>query len=709
MTYPKVIEELIKIYKRYGFNVARITANNDVIVFTLKTGYFDNAEIIKLSSSSNTDELLHEFSSSGFACTVREAKSPKEAETELFNGFFSVESTRKKLEEEYNKFKESLVKHYGSTATYTYINAPYHINGEQGEKNPPLEIISRSKENKAILFLIEAAAGFGKTCTAQEIAQLLNTQTECLPLYAELSRNRQARIFRYILLDEIDRTFPLLSSSLVQTEIKNGKITVILDGFDELLRKTEDGDEFNNKEPMLETVSELLVGNAKIIITTRRTILFDGDEFHQWLEKHSNDFSVVRIRIQEPRIKDWLPSERIKRLESIGLDIGAMANPVLLSYLRCIDEDDFAKATENPEFIVQSYFNYLLDREKERQDLRMTVEDQNLVLKNIAFDMIANGYTAENRDYIVKTIIEKCSSQIERTRAQYPATDRPNREEIANKLASHALLDRSSTESTKIGFVNEFSLGNYISECIISDADWLNDDMRFIEPAVQAYFPREKKSKSTLYLGLKSSLPFLDIFNQIDISADLISSLPENLKNDSVDGIELISIDVGDPKIESFQFSNSIFKNCRILKSGLDKVTFLECKFFDCQVIDGESTNIVYILGGHSNTNIHDSFSLPNDNSEYSLKISTGSEINKIILRRFWPTGEAFDKKPSRPIFKPMKHLCIPQEGHSSVTLFNAINSLIKSGILIQKSHSNLITLNLDNISAINELLGDSQ
>ena len=40
---------LIDAYKRYGFNLARTTANNESLVFTLKTGYFDNAEIIKIA------------------------------------------------------------------------------------------------------------------------------------------------------------------------------------------------------------------------------------------------------------------------------------------------------------------------------------------------------------------------------------------------------------------------------------------------------------------------------------------------------------------------------------------------------------------------------------------------------------------------------------------------------------------------------------
>lgn len=700
---------LIDTYKRYGFTLARTTANDESLVFTLKTGYFDNAEIIKLNPNASTDDLFKEFSSAGYACTVRTATTPEKAEEELFNGFFSVDSTRNRLADEYKKFASGLVKSYGEKARYEYIKAPYHINGKEGQNTAPEEILSRIGEEKPILFLIEAAAGFGKTCTAQEISQLLASKTQKLPLYAELSRNRQARIFRYILLDEIDRTFPLLSSKLVQTEIKNGRISVILDGFDELLRKGEDGEDFDNREPMLETISELLTGKAKIIVTTRRTILFDGDEFHQWLESHANDFSVIRIKIQEPKVNDWLPYDRIEPLRNSGLDLDAIANPVLLSYLRCIDDELFLQTSNNPEGIVQSYFKYMLDRERERQDLRMTVEMQGEVLRRIAEDMITYGYTAEDRDYIIKTILEKCSYEIDSTRNQYSSSDKPTREEIANKLASHALFDRSSTESEKIGFVNDFSLGNYVAENIISDSDWLGDDLRFIEPAVKSYVPRTPSSRETLFDALKDSLPYIETMARIEISADLMGSMPNELENDSVDGLTLSEISIGSRKIQSFQFSDSTFKQCKFIKSGLNEVAFINCRFFDCEVIDDETIGSIYVLGGTSSPEI--ATQLSNLPSEPSTSSAPNHEkiVEKSIIRRFWPAGDSLDQKPSRPIYKPMKHLCQPVDGFTSLELYAGIERLVKAGTLLEMSRSNLISLNIENINRAYEIFREAE
>ncbi|WP_313144197.1 hypothetical protein [Stenotrophomonas sp.] len=698
---------LIGTYKRYGFVHQRTAANGDALVFTLKNGYFDNAEIVKINPSFDTSDLFSEFSESGYACVVRNATSPQQAEEELFNGFFSVESTRARIADDYRRFASSLVKAYGNSARYEYIKAPYQIDGRAGERTVPAEVLSRMNDEKPVLFLIEAAAGFGKTCTAQEIAKIISESSKRLPLYAELSRNRQAPIFRYVLLDEIDRTFPLLSSKLVQSEIKNGRISVILDGFDELLRKGEDGEHFDNKEPMLETVSELLTGRAKIVITTRRTVLFDGDEFHQWLERHANDFSVVRIRIQEPQINDWLPYDRVDSLKLAGLDIEAMANPVLLSFLRCVDDKEFAAASGEPDKIVQRYFNYMLERERDRQDLLMTAAVQGTVLSRISGDMIRRGYTAEERDYIIKLLLEKCSQEIEDARNLYPSSDRPNREQIANKLASHALLDRSSVESTKIGFVNEFALGNYVAENVFADDEWLCDDLRFIEPAVKSYAPRSQPSRESLYKGLEPSLPFLDTRARIEISTELRRTMPDGLVDGSVEGLEIRELNVGVHPMRAFQFSETVFKSCLLNKENFDQITFLNCRFFDCAVVGENFAGPVYVLGGFSSPDILGAL---NNISEDRIK-EDAPDRKKLaevsILRRFWPAGDSTDQKPSRPIYKPMKHLCQPSEGFSTAELFDAVESLTRSGVLMEMSRSNLLAVNIENIDRAHGIFQD--
>lgn len=697
-------QALVDVYRRYGFYLARDQARDGILVFTLKTGYFDNADIVRLSPSADTDAIFQEFTSAGYACTVRDAKSPESSEEELFRGFFSVDTTRTRLLDDYQRFTSNLVAPYGKGAKYQYIKAPYQIDGKDGLTSPPEEVLDRIDSAEPILFLIEAAAGFGKTCTAQEIVNLLAKHRERLPLYAELSRNRQARIFRYILLDEIDRTFPLLSSGLVQTEIRNGRIATILDGFDELLRKNDETGSFENKEPMLETVSELLTGRAKVIITTRRTVLFDGDEFHKWLDRHAESFRVVRIRIQEPRVIDWLVHERLEQLVAAGLKMDAMANPVLLSYLRCIDDETFAHAAAEPEGIVESYFGYMLDRERERQDLRMTIDVQSQVLKAIAGDMMALGYTAEQRDYIVRFILESQAKLIDDTRNQYSVSDKPTREEIANKLASHALLDRSSTDPDKIGFVNDFAFGNYVAANIITSSDWLSDDMRFIDPAVRSTAPRGAASREALFTRLTDSLPYLDTRAQIEVTAELVGRLPAELLNGAAEGIELTSIAVGNSPISDFQFNECTFRHCEILRAGLSSVTFLNCRFYQCVVTDPELGGPVYMLGCASDPDLSAALGQASVSTAPPAPIDRSRRADSVLLRKFWPIGESTFNKPSRPIFRLMKFLCQPTNDLTSAELYSSVERLKKRGILSEMSKNNLITLNLDSLALTQEI-----
>ncbi|BDT68176.1 hypothetical protein os1_23580 [Comamonadaceae bacterium OS-1] len=700
--------KLVDVYRRYGFHLVKDNASDGFLVFTIKTGYFDNAEIVKLWDNSDTDNVFNEFTSLGYACTVRLVTSPEVTEAELFRGFFSVDSTRQRLQEDYKKFSGSLVAPYGPTASYTYINAPYQINGKDGVLTVPEEVLSRMDELGPILFLIEAAAGFGKTCTALEIVNLLANDQAHLPLYAELSKNRQARIFRYILLDEIDRSFPLLSSSLVQTEIKNGRVATILDGFDELLRKNDETGAFENKEPMLETVSELLTGRAKVIITTRRTVLFDGDEFHQWLERHAESFAVVRIRIQEPKVSDWLKTDRLTRLTSAGLRMDAMANPVLLSYLRCIDELTFDSAILHPEAIVESYFEYMLERERERQDLRMSVNEQAEILSAIAKNMMAIGYTAEHRDYIVKYLLTDQAKAIDFTRVQYAATDRPSREEIANKLASHALLDRSAQDPNKIGFINEFALGNYVAANILVAKDWMGDDPRFIDPAVRSYSPRSETSRRQLFNSLKESLPFLDATEQIEITSELIHCLPSGLNEAEAEGLNLVDLEIGHELIKSFLFNECTFRRCIFHPVNLDDVTFLNCKIYDCEVSPEVGGGAVYILGGTSFPDISN-FLAPIGEQKSSQSLPDPLRlVNQAILKRFWPIGENFNQKPSRPMYKPMDSLCHSNADFTSMELYQCVERLIKQGILFETNKSGMISLRSEFISSAQEILSDA-
>lgn len=693
--------ELEEIYKRYGFELAK--SYEDAVVFTLKTGYFDNADIVPLRADANTKQPFDDFSAAGYACTVRSYLEPKQTENELFKGFFSVTTILDRLRKDYDKFTENIVKPLAENAQYKYINAPYSINGRLGAKTPAEEVFERLNASHPILFLIEAAAGFGKTCTAYEIVHKLIQEKSHLPLFSELSRNRKAPIFRYVLLDEIDRKFPTLSSKLVQAEMVNGRVVTILDGFDELLRKSEQADDFENQEPMLETIAQFLSGHSKIILTTRRTVLFEGDAFHNWAIDHSDEFELVKIRIGEPSIEDWLPVERLKAIQSTTLDIkNSLSNPVLLSYLRCIPQDKFDAVIESPQNLVEKYFNFLLEREKSRQELQMSVETQKSILTMIAEDMIKCGYTSEQRDYIVDLVLRNCVQEIEESIELYPSAERPDREFIANKIAQHALLDRSNKEENKIGFINEFILGYFVATNIIADEEWLNDDVRFLEPAVVSYRPRTKTDKRELLQRIRSSLEYTQISYKADFTARLIDQIDFPLKSDEIEGLEFDAINFGSQVVENFQFNDCSFIDCEFLLNNFSNVTFLNCKFYGQNIASGTPLGSIYILGEIGNCEFLRDPILKASTDKSPAAPTQETLLERHVLEKFWPVGREKLTHKHRPI----SGICNSYGVFRPDEIFAAINQLKKKGILLQPNSASFVEINFERLPDVRQILG---
>ena len=90
-------------------------------------------------------------------------------------------------------------------------------------------------------------------------------------------------------------------------------MSVIIEGFDELLKtssreKTEEL--FNDAEPILETIAELVKGDAKVLSTTCRTAIFIYDDFSAWVAKNVGDFTFRRYNLTNPIIADWIDSTR---------------------------------------------------------------------------------------------------------------------------------------------------------------------------------------------------------------------------------------------------------------------------------------------------------------------------------------------------------------------------------------------------------------
>lgn len=693
-----------ELYRDYGFELEKKYKEDEVLVFGMTGGYFSNVDIVSCSKSSNEQNAKQKYEDAGYTVISRGFRIYEQIEKDLFEGFFHIKRNRIRFNNEYDKFSSSVVSIYGEDTEYKYLNSPYFINDKPGEKDVIEEIYSKLKHEKPVIFLVEAAAGFGKTCTAYEIAKKINEQSENITFLAELSRNRQAKIFKHILLDEIDRVFPSLSSKLVEREIKKGRVITILDGFDELLRDGDAEEEFEGKEPMLETIGHYLRGNAKLVLTTRKTVLFEGDNFFNWIDDNVDNFELVRIRLGEPRISDWLDNNRYRKINSaVGVDIDNISNPVLLSYLRCIKDEVFEELCKKPEELVESYFNFMLEREQKRQELEFSVDEQHQILDIIAYDMVELDYFSEDRNYIIDLILENCTSLIDESIKRYSIESKPTREQIAHKLASHALLDRSTRQPNYIGFINDFVFGNYIARNIISRDEWNYDKWSFLEPAIISYKYRDDAQRELLFKSFENIKPYLSCSNQVSVDLELAGEITINIVDEQIESLVFNRVEIGSNEITNCTFIDCVFKDCKFNYKNIDEVVFLTCQFYNCEINEEVESSKISFFNSHSDNHFIEKTQEKTQNRLIQEEDTSGIYLaERAVLERFWPVGREYITYKHRPI----RGICNNYGGQTPFQLFKAIQSLKKKGILLEPQSNLFVEINFDKMVEIKDVLG---
>lgn len=648
------VSSLGKLYKQYGYR--EVSSSSSIKIFLYEQGRYFGADIIPLDKSDETENeckrVKNEYSEGGYAVQIKHYESNAIAELELYKGFFSHETTAKRIKNKYNEFIKTQSRLNGGHR-YEYINSPFRINNELSTgKDILLPIVSVLKKHGPQLVIIEASAGYGKTCTVYEILKYLLECDFCEnPLMTELSRNRGANIFRYILLDEIDRVYPTLDSHLVNYEIRTGRIPLIIDGFDELLHKSDivksDKEEvFGEVETMLDTIGSLLKINAKIILTTRKTAIFAGDDFQKWLAKWNNEFEANRFSIEVPRIKDWLTGERLSSIKNAQIPVENIANPVLLTYIRNLSEPEFANHLTTPDSIVKKYFHSLHEREIKRQDLRISPDDQYAIFKNVVKMMINFDQTSDKRSFIREIIIDQNREVLEKALALYPGDQ--TIELLADKLINHALLDRKGRDEDMIGFINDFVFGTFIGE-IMSETETIDIEKSFsaymVEIGVTAYKVQTTVNKQLLWSKIESlSSKFENnILFYFDIT--LKGKLERNFKDTIFPSLQIFNISFAGKLIVSSVFINCRFKNCSFTTGVFDSVSFIECHFEDC----------------HATERKH----IDNSNNIYTIKCTQkGSDVLEYFSNSFSePSPEIIEEKEENALLKELYSL--ENEHHS--------------------------------------------
>lgn len=599
------IEVLDNLFQEYGY-IAR-EKTDSYRVYLLNQGMYHGAEILVMDSSDPTP-IMEKYSKLGYHAKKQVFKTIEDVEEYLFSGFFNIETTAFDIERRYNEFANSQVKHYCDTnIKYQYINMPYTVLKNDVEHESHEKIISSIKKelNKpgAHLIVVEAAAGFGKTCTAYELYKsFLQTAGSQKPIFTELSRNRDAKQFKYILWSEIDKEKDTTAKQdLVIYNIKKGRIPLIIDGFDELLSKDIDSgkvgqlNDFEQVETMLSTIGDLLTENSKVILTSRKTAIFAGIEFGDWVDSYGGKFDVVRFQLDKPDIKNWLSQERYDQIKSKNVPLENISNPVLLTYLRNIDQKSFDELLIFPESITDKYFEHLLNREKERQNLIIRWEDQMQIFENLAKAFALFDITGESRNFVKELIVDYNKNKLLYYREL--STTKQTIEELSDTLTNHALLDRVGNKDF-VTFINEFIFGYLFAKGVQKDTNQFLQKLTpipeyLIELAIQAFRFSSKDDRMKLWKKLSSIKDNVSISLSIGIDSLLLGRVIGTYEAKGFNSyhFEKTTFDSSECIFVEVSFVDVTFEKCVFDPKSFHNVTFTGCKFIDCSINKPELLN----------------------------------------------------------------------------------------------------------------------
>lgn len=535
---------------------------------------------------------------------------------------------------------------------YEYVEPTYFWNNGSRHEDLLGDILRQLNQTGAQLIILEAAAGYGKTCTSYELIHRMSMlDHRYAPIFTELSKNRKAALFRYVLLDEIDKKFTALSSQLVISEIQNGNVPLIIDGFDELISRSNknmsNGQviQEDDSQTMLDTIADLFGQGTKtkVILTSRKSAIFTGDIFEEWVKEKLEGCTITRISIEEPTIKDWLGYEKTNFLEKQRIPFASIINPILLAFMKSMPLWEFKEKCANVEDVIKYYFNALLEREKERQALMLSVEEQYKIMQDLARDFIEFDIDSEEFSFIRDLFIEIIHDSFKEYKDRYLLTEeKPTEEEFATKLAGHALLNRVSPVKNYIGFINDFIYGIFIGD-IINDSANLpqNIDSKYIDIACTAYASRSENKRDELYRKIS---PFIGKFNyeqRLDVELKLVSTIKQDYIDHYISN-RTFNADIyfdGKYKFNRCTFRNCTFNECAVVTSAFSECIFYNCRFYNMVVLRDTDFNCKLIFSG--NCIGHEQFA---QESSFEEKIINDDNYEKCILRKYWCSGGRYSK-----------------------------------------------------------------
>lgn len=605
-------QEIIELFDLYSYN--KLVDEESYLVFETTNSMYPGIEIVSLTDERDQqiERIKKEYSEQGYAVRVCDLANVKDLGNYLFDWFFQVKATNGKIKIRYKEYTDAVMKGYGldsdaHSLKYEYINVPYKIETMDGEStrkgkedNVIQEILDDLQQPGPSLIIVEAPAGFGKTSTSYELLRRFqDVTTGVRPFFMSLFKDRSATEFYYLLVSQINREFDVkLGDDIVRHFIKKGKIPLILDGFDELL--SQDLDEGNKSvsnskkgETMLSTLSELLIDNTKIVLTTRKTAILSGPTFWDWYYNAINrngKFDVKRYQLEEPTLETWLSPDRSIRLKGAYINI---LNPVLLGYLHYLNDDEFDRIF-NESSLVSSYIEKLLVRENDRQALSMTVDEQKIIYERLATIFAGYDILSDTRVNVKASILETSMDILNKHKSISRDEDA-----LANNLTNHALLDRKM--NSNIGFLNEFVFGTMLGYAIIRGESSLHDywvEMKgsTLEKIISSVSAEKEELKEQLWKNLIEIFPKMDFNIKFLSDIKLLGETKSQYSDSYFDGFMINKAFFGRDGFgfKKCYFVNFTFNNCEFIWDSFIDCDFINCVFSSCNFIGSNALNNFY-------------------------------------------------------------------------------------------------------------------
>src|SRR5690606_16154035 len=139
-------------------------------------------------------------------------------------------------------------------------------------------------------------------------------------------------------------------------------------------------------------------------------------------------------------------------------------------------DPQFEAYVSDTDALVDRYFTSLLEREMERQDINIDYTDQLRIYRDLAAAMITLDIMAEDRQMMAELIRDGSRPLLEASLRRYSPSARPTLDQLSERLAGHALLDRVGAIDAQVGFVNEFVAGTLFGDALVESPGMLCTD-----------------------------------------------------------------------------------------------------------------------------------------------------------------------------------------------------------------------------------------